>query len=109
MNINRVESSRGLLHKIPRPTAAGSRYGSVNVRSPAGQVGAVHVTNRVCGQICKCNVVGFRTAPALIAIVGFVVNLPVVHLVVVAHVQPVNSAENVLPPLVLAGGCVGRI
>ena len=50
------------------------------------------------GILREGEVLGLRSTPTLAAVVGFVVDLEVVHVVIVADVEPVNGGENVTPP-----------
>src|SRR5258706_15441749 len=106
VDIDTVEISRNLLQRIVGPTAATRTHRRIHMVSAARQIGAVHVSDGVLGLLHEGEVVRFGAAPALPIVIGLVVNFIIVHAIVVADIQPVDSRKDMFPPLVPTRSCV---
>src|SRR6266545_3243071 len=100
MDIHTVEVGGDLLQGIIHPTATTGGHWCIDVIRATRQIGGVNVIDGILGLPDKLEVIRFCTAPALTAVVWFVMDFEVVHPVIVTNVQPVDRSKDVLPPLV---------
>src|SRR5690349_17111823 len=81
VDIHAIKISRDWLESIVRPAASPGAYGCINMIGATRQIGGIHVRDCVLGLLYQRKVIGFRAGPTLTTVVGFIVNLIIIHTV----------------------------
>src|SRR5579864_2193994 len=75
------------------------------------QVGVEHIADRVLRVFRESLVFSFGSfrSPALTQYIRFIVDLEIGHIVMIAHVKPVDSGKDMFPPFIPIGDGLRRI
>ena len=110
MNIHTIEKARDGLEYVSGPVTA--RCGrSIHVEGMARHIGVEDIVDGIVGILCEGKVLslGRFGCPALLRDIRLVLNFEIGHLVMVAHVEPVNGRKDMFPPFIPIGGRFGGI